>query len=149
MTHDEKLRALRADLERRGVPAFRAAPPLFRLLWALGIAVPPPVFWRFRSLWLFGSAVFAVPLAAFIWFCSAATLGFLNSVNPTPPAPAERYLAMGLTLTLAPAWALLCGLIIAAPYQRLAARLRLPGWDPYGAGDIWADLQAPLAGKPD
>jgi hypothetical protein len=48
--HRQKVERLVADLRQRGVSPYTVAPPLFRLAWALGLAVPPPLFLGFGPL---------------------------------------------------------------------------------------------------
>ena len=40
------------DMRQKGVRSWTAAPPIYRLLWRLGIKVRPPLFASFRSLFL-------------------------------------------------------------------------------------------------
>jgi hypothetical protein len=44
MPHLQKVDHLIQELDHQGVSSTMAAPPLFRLLWALGLEVPPPLF---------------------------------------------------------------------------------------------------------
>ena len=44
MTHREKVEYLIHDLSRRGIKPRAAAPPIYRLLWKIGVHVPPPLF---------------------------------------------------------------------------------------------------------
>ncbi len=52
MTHQQKVDCLIEELGQQGVSSYTAAPPLFRLFWALGFKVPPPFFLGFRKLTL-------------------------------------------------------------------------------------------------
>lgn len=51
MTHDEKVAFLLDDLARKGIGRYTVAPPIYRLLWRLGIEVKPPLFASFLSWW--------------------------------------------------------------------------------------------------
>ena len=44
MNYDEKVKYFIDDMGRRGIGKWTAAPLLYRLLWKLGLKVPPPVF---------------------------------------------------------------------------------------------------------
>lgn len=50
VTHCQKADHLIAELGQEGVGPYTVAPPLFRLLWALGLEVPPPLFLGFFPL---------------------------------------------------------------------------------------------------
>jgi hypothetical protein len=63
----QKVERLIADLRRRGVSPYTAAPPLFRLAWALGLDVPPPLFLGFLPLTLLMGAFFGAFWVAFMW----------------------------------------------------------------------------------
>ena len=65
--HREKVERLIADLRQRGVSPYMAAPPLFRLAWALGLDVPPPLFLGFLPLTLLMGAFFGAFWGAFMW----------------------------------------------------------------------------------
>ena len=65
--HREKVERLIADLRQRGVSPYTAAPPLFRLAWALGLDVPPPLFLGFLPLTLLMGAFFGAFWVAFMW----------------------------------------------------------------------------------
>ncbi|MCK6480114.1 MAG: DUF6404 family protein [Planctomycetes bacterium] len=41
-THREAVRRYLEDMKSRGFSSWTCAPPLFRLLWALGLEIPPP-----------------------------------------------------------------------------------------------------------
>jgi hypothetical protein len=68
VTFEDKRRRALAMLDERGVSAWTASPPLYRLLWRMGARVPPPHF--------AGLAVNVVVLAATvmpIWFVQLPT----------------------------------------------------------------------------
>ncbi len=44
MPHPQKVDHLIQELDHQGVSSTMSAPPLFRLQWALGLEVPPPLF---------------------------------------------------------------------------------------------------------
>jgi uncharacterized membrane protein YfcA len=111
MTHREKVDHLIAYLGNEGVHPYTVAPPLFRLLWALGINVPPPFFLGFFTLLLFMGGLFGT--GVYMWLALAWHL--------------PRELAV-VTSTSA---GLFFGLILAAYYRWKAAQLQLPPWDSY------------------
>ena len=72
MTHRQKVDHLIEELGRQGVGTYAVAPPLFRLLWALGLEVPPPFFLGFRRLTLFWelpSASYGPSCLTLVWAC--------------------------------------------------------------------------------
>jgi hypothetical protein len=70
MTHAEKVEFFIKEMQLRGVRSYRAAPPLFRLAWWLGLKVPPPAFLGFwpRMVLAFAySALFWHLILAWKW----------------------------------------------------------------------------------
>jgi hypothetical protein len=59
-THRRKVERLVEEAGRQGMSLHTVAPPLFRLLWALGLEVPPPLFLGFRKLTLLIGTGFGV-----------------------------------------------------------------------------------------
>ena len=49
------------------VMPYTVAPPFFRLLWALGLDVPPPLFLGFLTLMLLMGTFFGIFWGAFMW----------------------------------------------------------------------------------
>jgi hypothetical protein len=95
------------------------APPLFRLLWRLGVRIPPPHFMGFvPSAVLFG-VTFALICAPLIWL--------LTLVLPWPE--------MGLPSLLfrAALAGLIFGLWIAARFARTRRKFQFPKWNDLGA----------------
>ena len=60
MTHRQKVDHLIEGLGKQGVDSDKAAPPLFRLLWKLGLDLPPPFFLSFGKLALMMGTCFGV-----------------------------------------------------------------------------------------
>ncbi len=117
--HRQKVERLVADLRKQGVSRYTAAPPLFRLLWALGLAVPPPLFLGPRPLALLLGAFFGTFWGAFMW-------QFQWQASHTPP---------GLAVLTAACAGLAFGLGMAGYYRWKAARLRLPPWESYAEAE--------------
>ena len=67
MTHQEKVDHLIAELGKEGMSPYTVAPPLFRLLWALGLRVPPPLFLGFFTVALVAGFFFGLFWGAFMW----------------------------------------------------------------------------------
>jgi hypothetical protein len=117
MTHRQKVDALIADLGKRGVGPSTVAPPFFRLLWALGLNLPPPLFMGFLSLALFTGIFFGVFLGAFMW----ASMWLLQRQVWQPVELAIASVGAGL----------LFGLSMAGYIRWKASRLQLPPWESY------------------
>jgi hypothetical protein len=115
MTHKEKVDHLVDDLAKRGVGKYTAAPPLYRLLWRLGIEIPPPHFAGFWPLAIVMGVFFGVSWGLLMWF-------FLWRDDNMPLA-----IAIAASL-LAGA---LFGVTMAAYYRWRAKKLALPPWDDY------------------
>jgi Family of unknown function (DUF6404) len=123
MTHQQKVDHLIADLGTRGVGPYTVAPPFFRLLWALGLNVPPPFFLGFFSLTVFMGVFFGVLWGALMWLSQwRARHSLMTAVTLSA--------VTGLSFGLSMAWY----------YRRKARRLGLPSWNQYpGAGQAAVD----------
>ncbi|HKI31671.1 MAG TPA: DUF6404 family protein [Gemmataceae bacterium] len=123
MTHRQKVDHLIEDLGKRGIGAYTVAPPLFRLLWALGLKVPPPFFLGFFALTFLMGGMFSVLWGAAMWG------GFLWLFERQPQQePIEVHAVFVLASAAA---GLLFGLCMAAYCRWKAKRLVLPPWDSY------------------
>jgi hypothetical protein len=111
----QKVERLIADLRQRGVSPYTAAPPLFRLAWALGLDVPPPLFLGFLPLTLLMGAFFGAFWGAFLWLLQWGAW----------------HMPLGLVVLAAACTGLAFGLSMASYYHWKAARLRLPPWESY------------------
>jgi hypothetical protein len=120
LTHRQKVDRLITDLHKQGVSPYTVAPPLFRLLWALGLEVPPPFFLGFLTLTLLMGTSFGILWGALIW---GPLMWLLPSRAWHSPAAIPVMTTAGA--------ALLFGLSMAAYYRWKAARLRLPPWESY------------------
>ena len=76
MTHREKIDHLLDEMARRGVGKYIVAPPLYRLLWRVGLEVPPPLFQGFFSLFLVWGTVTFV-----IFETVVVAVGRISSIN--------------------------------------------------------------------
>jgi hypothetical protein len=115
MTHDEKVAHLLQELSQRGVSRYTIAPPMYRLLWRLGIKVKPPLFASFWSLVVIAGVGYGLLLGIFMWFFVWQS----RSVS-------------ALVGTVAVA-AVLFGLFMSLYYRWRARRLGLPRWEDYPA----------------
>ena len=115
MTHQEKLEAMYRHMAVLGVSKSTAAPPAWRLLWRLGVEVPPPLFTPFMSSALAMGAFFGLFWGLGMWAALWARQGVPLAVM------AASALAAGA----------LFGLIMAAYYRHLARKHGLPAWAEY------------------
>jgi hypothetical protein len=114
-THRQKVEQLIADLSKRGVSPYTVAPPFFRLLWALGLMLPPPFFLGFLSLTLLMGFFFGLFWGAFMWLLQWQAWQM----------PIEQ------AVVASAAAGLFFGLSMAGYYRWKGARLHLPPWDSY------------------
>jgi hypothetical protein len=114
MTHQEKVEHYLNDLAHRGISKGTAAPPLYRLLWRLGIEVPPPLLASFGSLAVMWGVLFGVGWGLIMWFT------FWRD-NMPPAIALISSLFAGATF----------GVIMAAYYRWRASKLALPRWEDY------------------
>lgn len=117
MSHRQKVDRLVAELGRQGVSSYTVAPPLFRLLWALGLEVPPPLFLGFRQLTALFGTLFGVLWGVGMWLWMWQGLGLAGLVVGVPSAVLAG---------------LLFGLVMAWYARRKWARYELPSsWEDY------------------
>jgi hypothetical protein len=117
MTPIDKIQLAIAELLDRRVRKATAAPLPYRLLWRLGIAIPPPLFQSFVGLAVFHGLLFGVPLGAIL-------------------ACADRRLAPDGATILGTISGAIFGLVMAIHFRLEARRLGLPSWEafPYEPG---------------
>jgi hypothetical protein len=109
MTNDEKIAYYLRDMRQRGIGRFRAAPPLNRLLWRLGIKIRPLAFASFWSLF---------------WLCAGFYFSFFIILQWV-----GHHSITGLSVIVLGAAA--CGGLIAGDVRRRARKLALPRWEDY------------------
>jgi hypothetical protein len=114
MSHGQKTDRLVSELKAKGVGRNWSSPPLFRILWALGIEVPPPLFMHFFPLAvLIGGFVFAMMATLRLWF-----LGLRADL------PGD-FLLISTTAGFV-------GLLGSWNFRRKAQKLQLSSWESYG-----------------
>jgi hypothetical protein len=115
MTHDEKVAFLLNDLGQRGVGKSTVAPPLYRILWRLGVEATPPLFASFWSTALMMGVWFAIGWGVIMWL-------FVWRGEDQPAA---------VFVTVSIVAGVLFGITMAAYYRWRARKLALPRWDSY------------------
>lgn len=115
MTHSEKRDLMYLHMQGLGIGRSTSAPPAWRLLWRLGIEVPPPLFTPFLPGALAMGAFFSVFWGLAMWALMWARQGMPVGL-------------MALTALCAGA---LFGLTMATYYRYLARKHRLPSWAHY------------------
>ena len=115
LSFEAKTQAMRRQLATRQIAPGIIAPPLWRLLWKLGIPLTPPLFLGFMPLALLCGGFFAV-----LW----GLVMYLASWRANDTATAAMLVGM-LTAGV------LFGLIMATVYRRHASGLQLPAWSDY------------------
>jgi hypothetical protein len=132
MTHQQKVDHLIEELGQQGVGSYTVAPPFWRLLWRLGLKVPPPFFLGFRKLSLlmgtyFGvvwAVLFNVSMGVWVWW-QIGGLGLAGLVG----ALVGAVLLVPLSAVVA---GVPFGLFMAGIYRWRAARFELPSsWEDY------------------
>ena len=116
MTHREKVDRLVRELRQRGVSRYTTAPPLFRILWAAGLEIPPPFFIAFLPLMLLVVVSFGVLFGALAWLTEPVTFRLSSTI----------------LLLLSATAGLLFGVIMATYFRWKATRLGLTSWREYG-----------------
>ncbi|MBQ5946522.1 DUF6404 family protein [Massilia sp. ST3] len=100
-------------LARHGLARHQYAPPLFMLLWKLGLRARPPQFMSFVLTMLSFGAWFAVIWGAVMWFA------FWSRDGKSLPVAAAMAAGAGLCY----------GLAMAFYYRRQRRKHGLPAWE--------------------
>ena len=115
MDHQAKIAHLLEEFKQRGIGQYTTAPPLYRLLWRIGIEAPPPHFASFGSIALLMGLFFGVFWGLVMWFTIWR----------------EDDMPIALALTTSAIAGLLFGVIMAAYFRWRARKLALPPWQDY------------------
>jgi len=118
MTHREKLELMYRHFDALGISRSTSAPPAWRLLWKMGLEVPPPLFAPFLPMALATGGFFALGWGLIMW------LGFW----------ASRDMPVSIAVLSSLAAGALFGLVMAGIYRHLARRHGLPSWAEYRGG---------------
>lgn len=115
MIDPDKLENMQRHLAELGVSPSTTAPPLWRLLWRLGIDIVPPLFMGFRQAALVMGSFFGVFWGLFMWL-------FMWSRGGMP---------VWIALVAAALAGLLFGLGMASYFRYVARKHKLPSWAAY------------------
>ena len=112
MAYPPKVNAAIAQLVEAGIPQRAATPMLHRLLWNMGLVVPPPQLAPFSVNFLLLSAFFAIAWGLVMWF------GVWSSRGMSPIYALKTSVFAGLAY----------GLIMALVFRFSAKKFDLPAW---------------------
>ena len=115
MTHQEKVEEMYRHMKAIGVSASTAAPPAWRLLWRVGINVPPPLFIPFVPGALAMGGFFGVFWGLLMWVILWHRKG----------------MPLGVMAATALAAGVLFGLTMSGYFRHLARKHKLPVWSEY------------------
>jgi hypothetical protein len=121
MTDDRKIDTYKALMAAKGIATSTAAPPLWELMWSLGINLPPPLYMGFISLFLFAGSFFGIVFGAGVWI-----------VRYMRARPMSLHEAGGVALITGIAF----GLAIAWFTRRLARKHGLGTWSSFSASSL-------------
>ena len=133
MERMDKVAAALERLEESGLPASFYAPPMHRVLWGLGLPVPPPHFCGFLTNLVYSSLGFGLLFACLMWV--ASSLG--ESKSPTELV--TETVIMGL----------LFGALMATVYRSGAKGKGIPRWGDFqpSAEDAQTPTRSEDAGR--
>ena len=117
MTHSDKIEVYKRLMAKRGVAAGTAAPPLWELLWSLGLEIPPPLFMSALMLFVLCGTTFGILFATGAWI-------FRNLGSRGMPLSEAGWVALvtGAAFGLALTW--YC--------RRLGRQQQLGSWSAFG-----------------
>lgn len=115
MTHDQKLELMYRHTDALGISRATVAPPAWRLLWKLGVQVPPPLFAPFLPMALAMGSFFGIGWGLVMWLAFWSRQG----------------MPLGVVALAALAAGALFGLIMAGIYRRMARKHGLTSWADY------------------
>lgn len=115
MTHTEMFNRIAADMRARGLPPGTAVPPLWKLLWRMGIRIPPPLFLGFWLNALSLGAIFGVLWGVMMWLLVWSAQGM-----------SVAWAFSGALLA-----AVLFGVTMAALMRHFSRKHALPSWAAY------------------
>lgn len=116
MTPNRKIEDYKQHMAARGVGEWTSFPPLWRILWRYGVAVPPPPFLGFLSLFVLTGGLFGVLFGLGVWLLENLRYDGI---------PGEKALWVALIAGVA------FGLAMAAYYRHLARAHRLGPWSAF------------------
>ena len=116
----EKVRAAERHLAGLGLKQYEVAPPVHRLLWRFGFAIPPPLCASFAHLAMFNGALFGLGWGVLMWF------GFWSWQDLRP--------SFWLAASVAAAAGVLFGLSMAWIIRRKARMLGIGSWSAFVEG---------------
>lgn len=132
LTHEKKLELYKQEFTSRDVRDHLRQPAIFRLLWARGINLPPPLFCDAKTLfYIYGlaSGLGSSLLSLLVTYILIPALGYGRGLSFRIPYGfmdfALCFLMGGVPL----------GLLITMEYKRFAKKLRLPSWGEYGKAE--------------
>jgi hypothetical protein len=109
LVHRQKVERIVRELEAKGLDRSTTAPGIFRLLWTLGVPIPPPLFLGVLPAILIFGVSFALGTAAFLWLMVQCDVLWLSAIGGG-----------------------VFGLVMSAYIGRKAKTLHLPAWKDYG-----------------
>jgi hypothetical protein len=121
MTDDRKIETYKELMAAKGIATSTAAPPLWKLMWSLGINVPPPLYMSFIPLFLFAGSFFGIVFSTGVW-----VVRYMDS------RPMSLHEAGGVALITGIAF----GLAIAFFTRRLARKHGLGAWAAFGDSSL-------------
>jgi hypothetical protein len=118
MTQSSKLDSYKQHMAAQGVGESTAFPPGWRLLWSVGLQVPPPLFLSFFPLATVTGGIFGPVFGFTVW---------LLQNRGAREMPVEHGLSVALVAGVG------FGLAMAAYYRHMARKHRLGSWAAFPA----------------
>jgi hypothetical protein len=121
MTDDRKIETYKELMAAKGIAMSTAAPPLWKLMWSLGINLPPPLYMGFIPLFLFAGSFFGIVFGAGVW-----VVRYMDS------RPMSLHEVGGVAIITGIAF----GFAIAWFTRRLARKHGLGAWSAFSASSL-------------
>ena len=121
MTDDRKIETYKELMAAKGIAMSTAAPPLWQLMWSLGINLPPPLYMGFIPLFLFAGSFFGIVFGAGVW-----VVRYMDSRSMSLHEVGGVALITGIGF----------GLAVASYTRRLARKHGLGTWAAFSASSL-------------
>ena len=115
-------------MRSRGEVLFTLNPPVVRILWAIGLRFPPPIFLPFTKVAIYGGLVFSLTMTIVIFVCTFLFAKIYPIINDVVLTNTSLMLEL---VSISVGGGALYGAVFALSLKRKRNLYKLPSWDNY------------------